>query len=709
MAATAQKSNRSSGLGSMLRQSDLILAGGLALIVGMLVIPMPAFLLDVFITTNLTLALLILMVAVSVREPLDFSVFPSLLLFATLFRLAINVSSSRLILLHGYAGNVIAAFGNVVVGGNYVVGIVVFVILVVIQFVVITNGAGRVAEVAARFTLDAMPGKQMAIDADLNAGIINEEEARRRRRKIQQEADFYGAMDGASKFVKGDAIAGIVLIIVNIFGGLTIGIVQRHLPILQALQTYTLLTVGDGLVAQIPALLIATASGIIVTRSGSDAQLGDDLVRQLLSQPRVLGIVGAMVALLGLAPGLPKLPFFFLAGSLGTGAYLLRSSDKKEALKQASAARPAPVEKESLSALLKLDPIELELGFGLVPLADASARATDGAASPSTELLPTGGNRGGDLLQRVSSVRRQLATELGMVLPTIRVRDNILLSPNAYAIRIRGTEVARSEARLDRFLAIGSAAGTVPVNGTPTKDPAFGLPAIWVSPEDREQAEVRGYTVVDPASVIVTHLTEVLRTYGPELLTRQDVQNLLDTVKVDNAALVNELVPDLLNLGEIQRVLQNLLREHVPIRNLVVILETLSDHARATRDPAMLTEYVRQALGRMITSALCDEEGKLGILALAPRWQQQLASAIQGTDQGLILALEPGMAQTFLQDLSRGMERVAMQGAPVLLVPGRLRLPLRKLVERHLPNLTIIAYEEVPPQVTVNTIGIIGG
>ena len=708
MAVVAPPTGKKSGLAALLAQSDLILAAGLALIVGMLVIPLPSILLDLFITTNLTLALLILLVAVSVREPLDFSVFPSLLLFATLFRLAINVSSGRLILLRGEAGHVIAAFGNFVVGGNYVVGFVVFVILVVIQFVVITNGAGRVAEVAARFTLDAMPGKQMAIDADLNAGIINDEEARRRRRKVQQEADFYGAMDGASKFVKGDAVAGIILILVNLIGGLTIGVLQRHLPIGQALQTYALLTVGDGLVAQIPALLIATASGIIVTRSGADHQLGDDLVKQVLSQPRVLGIVSAMVFLLGMAPGMPKLPFFFLAGSLALGAYLLGSSEKAAAAKAAVAtARPAPPEREALNALLKVDPIELELGFGLVPLADAGRGGETGSASH--ELLPSGAERTGDLLQRVSGVRRQLATELGVILPTIRVRDNLQLSPNAYAIRIRGVEVARGEAWLDRFLALGSTDHAAPIPGTPTKDPAFGLPAIWVTPDHREQAEVHGYTVVDPASVIVTHLTEVLRAYGPDLLTRQDVQNLLDTVKADNPALVGELVPDLLTLGEIQRVLQNLLREHVPIRNLLVILETLCDHARTTRDPSQLTEFARQALGRVIVSGLSDEEGKLRILALAPRWQQQLSGAVQATDQGPILALEPGLAQSLLQELARTMERVATQGLPALLVPGRLRLPLRRLVERHLPTLIVVSYEEVPPQVTVQTIGVVGG
>ncbi len=704
MVTVAPRSREMPRLGSLLRQSDLVLAGGLALIVAMLVIPMPPVLLDLFITTNLTLALLILLVSVSVHEPLDFSVFPSLLLFATLFRLAINVSSGRLILLRGQAGYVIAAFGNFVVGGNYVVGFVVFLILVVIQFVVITNGAGRVAEVAARFTLDAMPGKQMAIDADLNAGIINEEEARRRRRKVQLEADFYGAMDGASKFVKGDAIAGIVLIVVNLLGGLTIGVLQRHLPIDQALQTYALLTVGDGLVAQIPALLIATASGIVVTRSGSDRQLGDDLVKQLFSQPRVLGIVAGMVALLGLAPGIPKIPFVFMAGCFGAGAYLLHAERKStSAVSAAAPVQPALTEKESLNALLRVDPIELELGFGLVPLADANVGGSANALSSSA------GERAGDLLQRVSGVRRQLAADLGLVLPTIRVRDNLQLSPNAYAIRIRGVEVARGQAWLDRYLALGAGDGTSQIKGIAVRDPAFGLPAVWVEPEDRRQAEVLGYTVVDPASVIITHLTEVLRCHGPELLTRQDVQNLLDTVKADNPALVNELVPDLLSLGEIQRVLQSLLREHVPIRNLVVILETLSDHARVTRDPSQLTELVRQALGRVIVSSMSDEDGKVDVLALAPRWLQHLTGAVQSTDQGPILALDPGTAQTLLQDIARGMERAAVQGLPALLVPGRLRLPLRRLVERHLPNLAVIAYEEIPWQVTVQTIGVIGG
>ena len=708
--AVASQQAKPTGVGTLLRYSDLLLAAGVALIVGMLVIPLPAFLLDLLITTNITLALLVLLVSVSVQEPLDFSAFPSLLLFATLFRLAINVSSSRLILLNGHAGNVIAAFGNFVVGGNYVVGFVVFVILVVIQFVVITNGAGRVAEVAARFTLDAMPGKQMAIDADLNAGTIDEEEARRRRRKVQQEADFYGAMDGASKFVKGDAIAGLVLIVVNLLGGLTIGVLQHHLPVGQALQTYALLTVGDGLVAQIPALLIATASGIIVTRSGSDTQLGEALVRQLFSKPRTVWILASMVAALGMAPGLPKLPFLVLASSLGVGGYLLRATARAATTSATTPSRPLVAEKENLTALLRVDPIELELGFGLVPLADTSSagvpRSDDGTP---LALPPAGVVHGGDLLQRVAGVRRQLAIELGMVLPSIRVRDNLQLPSNAYTIRVRGVEVARGEAWLDRLLALGAADGTSTVRGIATKDPAFGLPALWVALQDREQAEVHGYTVVDPSSVIVTHLTEVLRSHGPELFSRQDVQNLLDSVKADNPAVVNELVPDLLSLGEIQRVLQNLLREHVPIRNLGVILETLSDHARATRDPYQLTEFVRQALGRTIVAGLCGDDGKLNALALAPRWQQQLAGAIQITDQGPIAALEPSAAQGLLQELARGMERVAAQGSPTLLVPGRLRLPLRRLIERHLPTLAIVAYEEIPPQTTVQTIGVIGG
>lgn len=710
MAASAHAA-RSTTKGATLRHSDLILAAGIALIVGMLVIPIPAILLDLLITMNFTLALLLLLVSISVREPLEFSVFPSLLLFATLFRLAINVSSGRLILLYGHAGYVIAAFGSFVVGGNYVVGIVVFIVLVVIQFVVITNGAGRVAEVAARFTLDAMPGKQMAIDADLNAGVINDDEARQRRRNVQREADFYGSMDGASKFVKGDAIAGIVLIIVNLLGGLAIGVIQKHLAADKALQTYALLTVGDGLVAQIPALLIATASGIIVTRSGSDAALGDDVVGQLFSQPRVLAIVAAMLAALGLAPGMPKLPFFFLASALGVGAYLMRPTSETLAAEgvqgalgpgAAAAARPAPTDRESLMGLLKVDPIELELGFGLVSL-------VEGAPPAAQTTGQSGAAPRGDLLQRVSGVRRQLAIELGLVLPTIRVRDNLQLPPNAYVIRIRGAEVARGEAYLDRFLALGPSDAIGGIKGIAAKDPAFGLPAVWVRADDKSQAEALGYTVVDPSSVIVTHLTEVLRAHGPDLLSRQDVQNLLDTIKSENAALVNELVPDLLSLGEIQRVLQNLLREHVPVRNLIPILETLGDHARTTRDPVQLTELVRQNLGRTIVASLTDESGKLGVLALAPRWQQQLAGAVQATDRGPVLALEPGVAQSFLQDLARVMERVATQGTPILLVAGRLRLPVRRLVERHLAALVVLSYEEIPPQTTVQTIGIVGG
>src|SRR5581483_6796578 len=584
----------------LMQYSDVLLAVGVAMIIGMLIVPLPEAVLDVLIVTNIAAALLMMLVAMYITEPLQFSAFPSLLLIATLFRLALNVSASRLILLQGHAGSVIESFGSFVVGGNYVVGVVVFLILIVIQFVVITNGAGRVAEVAARFTLDAMPGKQMAIDAELSAGAIDEQTARQRRKAVEQEADFYGAMDGASKFVKGDAIAGVAIILVNILGGLTIGVLQRGQPIGQALGSYTLMTVGDGLVSQIPAILISTATGIIVTRAASEANLGRDIISQVLANPRALFMVGALLGALAIVPGLPKAPLLVIALGLGGAGYLVRKTQQAQAqeLVEAPAPGPAVNEPENVQKFLRVDPIEVEIGYSLITLTDAE--------------------RGGTLLGRVTLIRRQMALDLGIVVPTIRIRDNAELPPNQYVVKLRGVRVASGEVRPNRLMAMNSGLADQEIDGIPATEPAFGLPAIWIVPEEQERAEVLGYTVVDPASVIITHLSEIIRSFAAVLVSRQDVQTLLDHVKEDNPALVSELVPNVLTLGDIQRVLQNLLRERVCVRDLVTILEAIADQARATREPDVLSESARQALGRQITSQYLEDGQRLPVITISP-------------------------------------------------------------------------------------------
>jgi len=689
MASTAIGHTAPVGIRRLMQHSDILLAAAVVTIVAMMIIPLPEAMLDILITINIALALTVLLVAMYMQEPLQFSVFPSLLLIATLFRLGLNISASRLILLHAHAGQVIASFGNFVVGGNYVVGVVVFLILVVIQFVVITNGAGRVAEVAARFTLDAMPGKQMSIDADLNAGIINEDEARRRRRMIEQEADFYGAMDGASKFVKGDAIAGIVIILINILGGFVIGVIQLGIPMLKALQTYTLLTVGDGLVSQIPALLISTATGIIVTRAASDSNLGRDVAQQILANPRALAIVAALLLGLGMVPGLPKLPFFAISAAVGGTSYLLRRTRKEESVAvQPKGSKEELGNPENVAKLLQVDPMELEIGYGLIPLVDVE--------------------QGGNLLGRIGLIRRQVALDLGIILPTIRIRDNVQLNPNSYVIKLRGVQVAEGEARVNRYLAMNPGLAAEPLEGIPTTEPAFGLPAIWISSDIREQAEMMGYTVVDPSSVVTTHLTEVIKANAPEILGRQDTQNLLNNLKVDYPALVDELVPDILTVGDVQRVLQNLLRERVSVRDLVTILEALASHARLTKDPDVLTEYARQALARPITSQYVDRDGTLKVITLSPELQQALAAGVQRTEQGLAIAMEPSLIQRFLQAVAKEMERVAALGfQPVLLCPSTIRLPLRRLTERSLASLVVLSYSEIAPKTEVQAKGMV--
>jgi flagellar biosynthesis protein FlhA len=585
-----------------------------------------------------------------------------------------------------------------VIGGSYVVGIVVFIILVVIQFVVITNGAGRVAEVAARFTLDAMPGKQMSIDADLNAGLITEAEAKRRRQKIEQEADFYGAMDGASKFVRGDAIAGIIIILVNILAGFVIGVMQQGMSLMGALQTYALLTVGDGLVSQIPALMISTATGIVVTRAATSGDLGTDTIRQITSNPRVLGIVTGALIVLAFVPGIPKLPFFIIACLTGGGAYMAWQSEASgertaisggaTVVETTATGEPAPTGPEAVTPLLALDPMELEIGYGLIPLVDPQ--------------------EAGNLLDRITRIRRQMALDLGIVLPTVRVRDNLQLQPNQYVVKLRGVEVARGDLLINQYLAMNAGLADEQIEGIPTTEPAFGLPALWIQASLKDRAELLGYTVVDPPSVLTTHLTEVIKGNAANILSRQDVQTLITNLKAEHPAVVDELIPGVLSIGETQKVLQNLLRERITIRDLVTIVETLADYARQTRDTEALTEYVRQRLARAISAQYRGADGLVHVITLSPRVEQQLTEALKQTDQGTMIAMEPVRAQQLLQRLAGEMERVAGLGhAPVLLCSARLRLAVRRLTERVLPNLVVLSFSEIATGVDVQAEGMV--
>jgi flagellar biosynthesis protein FlhA len=678
------------------RHADLLAAGAVVLVVVMMIIPLPPFLLDLAITLNISAALMIVVATLYVPRALDFSAFPSLLLLTTLFRLAINVSVTRLILLHGDAGHVVTAFGNFVVGGNVVVGLIVFLILVVIQFVVITNGAGRVAEVGARFTLDAMPGKQMAIDADLNSGQITDEQARKRRAEISQEADFYGAMDGASKFVKGDAMAGILITLINLVGGIVIGVMQQGLPFGEAAQKFSLLTVGDGLTAQIPALLISVATGILVTRSASEKDLGNDIGRQILEQRKAPMVAGAVIMAFALIPALPKIPFLLIGGMFFAVGWSLRkqptAKEREATAAQQAALVPAgepPTPRDAALDALALDPLELAIGFGLVPLVDQHG--------------------GGTLLARVATIRRQIAAEMGMVIPPVRIRDDVALDSHEYVMRVRGTEVARGGIMAGHQLAMDPGDAMGELAGVPTTEPAFGLPAVWIAEHSRAEAEALGWTVVDAESVVVTHLTEVIRTHASELLTRQETRNLLDQLKEVNAAVVDEVVPDVLSLGEIQRVLQALLREGVSVRDLGAIVEAVGDKARLTRDPAMLGEYARQALGRTIVAPYLDMEGTLRAIALDPGLEQEIAESLVQTADGEFLAMDPQRAATLVDACAEQVEHALGRGGrPVLLCSARVRRHLRRLCEQRLPQLAVCSYNEIAQGVAVETTGVIG-
>jgi flagellar biosynthesis protein FlhA len=672
----------------------VILALAVVGIVSMMIIPLPTAMLDILIAFNIGLAATIIIVSLYIREPLEFSVFPSLLLILTLYRLSLNISTTRVILLTAQAGKIITAFGNFVVGGNYVVGIVIFIILLVIQFIVITNGAGRVAEVSARFTLDAMPGKQMSIDADLNSGLIDEDQARIRRQKVQQEADFYGAMDGASKFVKGDAIAGLAIVAINIIGGFIIGALQLGMPLVEALQTYTLLTVGDGLVSQIPALLISTATGIIVTRTAAEESMGSDVVGQLTKNYRALFIVAGLMGGFALVPGLPKIPFIIMGLAIGSVAYMMRNEEVKEKEMvseepEVPVTPPAALEPESVTGLLQVDTLEVEIGYGLIPLVEAGA--------------------GTGLLNRISMIRRQIALELGFILPKIRIRDNLQLPPTLYSVKLRGEEVAHGSLIPGQLMAMATGPISEEIPGTPTTEPAFGLPALWIDASQRERAEMLGYTVVDPASVVATHLTEVVKAHAADILTRQDTRDLLDNLKEAYPALVDDLIPNPLSLSDVHEILRNLLRERVSVRDLVTILETVSGLAQGgVKDPDLLSEASRRALARSISNQYRSDDGVLHVATLSPRVEKMLNDAIAQSGQMTVAQLEPRIAQQMLESTAQVMEEMATKGfTPLVLSSASIRLAFKRLTERALPSLAVLSYNEIASGVNVTAEGMV--
>lgn len=676
------------------KRTDILVGFGIIGIILMIIIPLPPFLLDIMLAINIGLSVLILLMTIFSTSILELSIFPTILLVTTLFRLGLNISSTRLILGQGYAGNVIESFGSFVVGGNYVVGIIIFLIIVIIQFVVITNGSSRVSEVSARFTLDAMPGKQMSIDADLNAGAIDEKTARKRRKELQQEAEFYGSMDGASKFVKGDAIAGIIITTINILAGIVIGVVMLDMDFMESIQTYTRLTIGDGLVSQVPALIISTSAGILVTKVNGDENFSTQLGKQLISIPKAVIMAGIVLVLLGLLPGLPKLSFFTLgAGAIFIG-YTLKKEEKEaeeEALYEAEA---APTAEESLenaedvSSLLNVEPIEIEIGYGIIPLADESS--------------------GGDLLQRIVSVRRQCAIDMGIIVHPIRIRDNLQLNPNQYTIKIKGIPVTTYELMPNMLLCMNPMGMDVDLDGISTKEPTFGLDALWIEKDKAEEAELYGFTVVDPTTILVTHLLETIKSKSHELMGRQEVKAIIDATREKYSAVVEELIPDLMTLGEVQKVFQNLLKEKVSIKDRVTILETLADNARNTKDLELLTEYVRMAMSRSICLELIDENNSIVVTTLSMEIENLVANSLQRSVNGTYPAIDPETTNKIFKGIQSTIESVNFNNnRPIVLVSPKIRAPFRKLVEMVFTNLTILSLNEIPNDVQIKSQGVI--
>ncbi len=678
------------------KNTDLFIAFGMLAILTVMIIPLPPMLLDIALTFSLALSLLILLTAIYVKRTLDFTSFPSLLLMTTLFRLALNVATTRLILTHGHegtasAGSVIQSFGNFVVGNNYVIGFIVFAILVVINFVVITKGSGRVAEVAARFTLDAMPGKQMSIDAELNAGMINEAEAKKRRKEIEQEADFYGSMDGASKFVRGDAIAGIIITVINVVGGLLIGVMQKNLDLATAAKYYTMLTIGDGLLAQIPALIISTAAGMIVTRSTSGDNMGDEMTNQLFMNPRAIYISAGVLALLSIVPGLPMAPFMTMAIIMGSTAWVIlqyRAEAKTNEKNKLDAEAAAP-KKENVENMLPIDMVELEVGYGLINVVDSS--------------------KSGDLLERISSIRKQFALDLGIVVPSVHIRDNLQLAAGEYRFLIKGNKIGGGILRPDALLAMDPGQTTSKIEGIPTKEPAFGLDAVWISQVNREKAEMAGYTVVDLPTVMATHVTEMIRTHAHELLGRQEVSQLVENFKKTHPKVVEDLIPDALSLGGVVRVLQNLLKEQVSIRDLLTIFETLADEASRTKDLDLLTEAVRKQLSRLITSKYTSEDGAVNVMTFDMKLEEIVSNALLQTEQGVQLVMDPQSASRMISNIAQQIEsHPEIAGQPILLTSPTVRRHIFKLVSRFIPQLIVLSHNEITADARVQSVATVG-
>jgi len=676
------------------RSSSAVIALAVVGILLVMIIPIPTFLLDILLSMSIAVSIIILLMSMYVLKPLQFSVFPSILLMVTLLRLALNVASTRLILLHGNegtsaAGQVIQAFGTFVVGGNYVVGMIVFLVLVLINFVVITKGATRVAEVSARFTLDAMPGKQMSIDADLNAGLISDTDARRRRAEIEQEANFYGAMDGASKFVRGDAIAGILIVLVNVIGGLIIGILQMGMPAAEAARNYTLLTIGDGLVTQVPALIVSTAAGILVTRTATSTELGDEVRSQVFTQPRAIGAAAFLLFIFALIPGMPKFAFILVAAVIGLLAYsVVRSLAKKKAIEEEAEKEAAVPTAEPAETIAPLDALGLEVGYALIPLVDAS--------------------QNGELLQRIKVLRRQLAQEMGFILPAIHIRDNLKLKPDEYSVLLKGVEVARGSVMMGHHLVISPDEKELRIKGVATREPAFGLPAMWVTDRDKDAIMAKGYVVVDPATVMTTHLTELVKTYADELLSRQDVQALIDNLEQLYPRVVKELVPKAVPINLVQRVLQRLLRARISIRDLLNIIETMGEYVTMTKNADILTGYVRQALGRSITKQYQDKDGNITVMILSPDIEEKISKSVQHTEYESFVTPDPTLVKKMITNLQKMVSNFTTSGLqPIVLCSPNTRIHIRKILEKFFPNMVVLAHNEISREANIKSLGMV--
>lgn len=692
MANAQEMTGRNTFLDSATSNSAMIAMAVVAILMVM-IIPIPTFLLDILLSLSLALSIIILLMSMYVLKPLQFSVFPSVLLIVTLLRLSLNVASTRLILLHGNegtsaAGQVIQAFGTFVVGGNYVVGLVVFMVLVLINFVVITKGATRVAEVSARFTLDAMPGKQMSIDADLNAGLISDTDARRRRAEIEQEANFYGAMDGASKFVRGDAVAGILIVLVNIIGGLIIGVLQMDMLVIDAARNYTLLTVGDGLVTQVPALIVSTAAGLLVTRTATSTELGDEVKAQVFTQPRAIATASILLFVFALIPGMPKMSFLIVSAIIAFAAYQVVKSIAAKKLAEEVQEAETPEAAEPVDAIAPLDAMGLEVGYALIPMVDAS--------------------QGGELLQRIKALRRQLATEMGFIMPAIHIRDNLKLKPDEYSVLLKGVEVARGSVMMGHHLVIASDEKGMKINGIPTKEPAFGLPAMWVSDRDKDAIMAKGYVVVDPSTVMTTHLTELTKTYADELMGRQEVQSLVDNLDQLYPRVVKEIVPKVVPINLLLRVLQRLLRERISIRDLLTIIETMGEYVAMTKNADILTGYVRQALGRAITRQYQDRDGNITVMIMSPDIEDKITRSIQHTEHESFVSPDPNLVKNMVANLQKMISTFAASGLqPIVLCSPNTRIHFRKVLEKFYPNLVFLAHNEIAREANIKSLGMV--